>query len=558
MTDAKKTKGELADELAAAKRQLEGLRARDAKHLRTEEELREQQRAYHTLLANLNGMAYRCRNDRAWTMEIVSDGCLELTGFAPTELQYSRKVSWNSVVHPDDRQSLWEDRRDKLAQKEAGQDEYRIIRQDGQERWVWDQWRATFGPSGDVLSIEGFVTDITEWKENEAERRRLQERLKQSQKLEALGQLAGGVAHDFNNLLTAILGNAETLWTLVKERQDNPPIDALSSGLEQIVLAGERATSLTRQLLTFSRKQHFEPRVIQLNSIIAGMQEMLRRLINVQIRLDVDLAPGIGNILADAGQLELVVMNLVLNARDAMPGGGVLTIATADAAGQPGGDRESPRQVVLMISDTGSGMDEETKARIFEPFFTTKESGKGTGLGMSTVNDIVTQLGGRILVESRPGLGTTFRVYLPAVDGDVVHDEPESTATDGGGSEVILVCEDESMVRDMVCEILRSNGYTALPSENGQRALEVAAAHAGRIDLLLSDVVMPGIGGLELAQTLKRDHPGIRAVFVSGYSADIVKSEDFVKPDQRFLQKPFSPRALLQVIREVLGKSNAR
>lgn len=556
MTDAKKTKGQLSDEIAALKREVQTLQAREAKHLQTENELREQQRAYHTLLSNLNGMAYRCRNDRAWTMEVVSDGCLELTGFEPTDLQYSRVQAWNTLVHPGDREALWEERQSCLAAKEPCSNEYRIIRRSGEERWVWDQSRGTYDSSGGVLSIEGFITDITEWRESEEERRQLQERLKQSQKLEALGQLAGGVAHDFNNLLTAILGNAETLWSLLRER-DDLPLEALISGLEQIVLAGERATSLTRQLLTFSRKQHFEPKVLNINSIISGMQEMLRRLINVQIQLEVDLAPGVRNIFADAGQVELVVMNLVLNARDAMPQGGVLTIATANAAGKSEEGADSG-QIVLMISDTGSGMDEETKANIFEPFFTTKEKGKGTGLGMSTVHDIVTQLGGDITVQSSPGRGSTFRVYFPAVDEEIAADEPSVSVSDEGGSGVVLVCEDEAMVRDMVCEILRANGYTVLSSENGQRALQVAAQHPEGIDLLLSDIVMPGMSGLELAKTLRRDHPGICAVFVSGYSADIVKSEEFARPDQRFLQKPFSPRALLQAIREVLGKSNAR
>jgi PAS domain S-box-containing protein len=385
--------------------------------------------------------------------------------------------------------------------------------------------------------------------------REREEQLRQSQKMEAVGRLAGGIAHDFNNLLTAINGYSELTMLQLK------PEDPLLHNIEEIKKAGDRAASLTRQLLAFSRKQVLQPKVIDLNLLVAEIEKMLRRLIGEDIDLQTVLHAGLGNIKADPGQIEQVIMNLVVNARDAMPQGGKLTIETENVyfdekfAEQHIATNPGP-YVMLAVSDTGIGMDEQTQARIFEPFFTTKEIGKGTGLGLSTVYGIVKQSGGDVWVYTEVGQGTTFKVYLPRIDEGVkeyrriVEDEDSLQ-----GTETILLAEDEEMVRKLSARVLEMYGYKVLEAANGGMAFLICERHQEKIDLLLTDVIMPEMSGRELADRLSPLRPEMKVLFMSGYTDDAIVHQGVLDEDENFIQKPFAPSALAQKVREVLDKS---
>lgn len=364
------------------------------------------------------------------------------------------------------------------------------------------------------------------------------EQLRQSQKMEAVGQLAGGVAHDFNNLLTVITGYSE-----IGIRRMSPS-DPMRKNMEEIKKAGDRAASLTRQLLAFSRKQMFQAKVIDLNLVVADMDKLLRRLIGEDIDLVSSLAPSLRKIKADSGQIEQVLMNLVVNARDAMPRGGKLTIETSnvvlDQTLKSHPSTKPGRYLMLAVSDTGVGMDAETRKRIFEPFFTTKEVGKGTGLGLATVYGIVSQSGGNILVDSEPGRGTTFKVYLPVADELVADQVDKQMPEIPRGQGTILLVEDEELVRDLAAELLETTGYDVLTAANGVEALRVCTNHAGRIDLLITDVVMPQMGGRELAERLVEIRPHTRVLYMSGYTDDAIVRHGVLDDQMSFIQKPFS------------------
>lgn len=378
----------------------------------------------------------------------------------------------------------------------------------------------------------------------------VEEKLRQSQKLEALGRLAGGVAHDFNNLLTAILIYSEILLEALD------PNDPMRKQIEEISKAGDRASSLTRQLLAFSRKQRLQPKAINLNSVIEEMRDMLRRLIGEDIDLVTTLDPELSNVKADPGQIEQVIMNLALNCRDAMAQGGRTVIETANVVlngansplNQPG------PYVVLKIGDSGCGMDKETLSRIFEPFFTTKEQGKGTGLGLSTVYGIVNQSSGHIQVESEPGRGTTFSVYLPRCDEEVAL--PEIRAASGSlplSSGTILLVENDEIVRGLIKGIFRRSGYTVLEGAQGKEALKVSEQHKGRIHLLVADVVMPQMSGCDLAQQLILSRPDLKVLYISGHAEDVISQHGVLVGEPNFLQKPFQPETLMRKVRELIG-----
>ncbi|HKQ59192.1 MAG TPA: PAS domain S-box protein [Candidatus Eisenbacteria bacterium] len=383
-----------------------------------------------------------------------------------------------------------------------------------------------------------------------SQQRRLEDQLRQAQKMEAIGRLAGGVAHDFNNLLAAIMGHGELMLRRVEAT--NP----LHRHAEAIQKAATRGALLTRQLLAFSRKEVLAQRNLDLHLLVAEMEEMLRRLIGEHIELIIVLGDRPVHVLGDRGQLEQVVMNLAVNARDAMADGGVLTIevASVDRPGEPGAS--NPRSgpfVTIAVTDTGCGMDEATAARIFEPFFTTKGQGKGTGLGLSTVYGIIEQAGGWIDVASRPGTGTTFTVYLKRLEPKAgPHGTEGAPQVSVRGSETILLVEDEPAVRAMAGEALEAQGYTVLEARHGVEALAVAQKHSGPLDLLITDVVMPQMGGGELAQRLVAERPGLRVVFMSGYTDDAVIRQGVSEATSAFLQKPFAIGALARKVREVL------
>jgi signal transduction histidine kinase/ActR/RegA family two-component response regulator len=388
--------------------------------------------------------------------------------------------------------------------------------------------------------------------ERTAELRDATEQLRQAQKMEAIGRLAGGVAHDFNNLLTVIQGFSELLQTKLA------PGTPERAGVDEIAKASERAAALTHQLLAFSRRQVLAPEVLDLNAVLRDLEAMLGRLIGEDVELRLVLAPNLGRVRADPGQIQQVVMNLVVNARDAMPHGGQLTIETANVVAdeeflQRHGPVVTGPQVLLAVRDTGVGMDAETQSRIFEPFYTTKPVGGGTGLGLSTVYGVVQQSGGVVLVESAPGEGSSFRVYLPRVEADVAPPNGSRGASDAArGSETILLVEDEAQVRALVQGVLQDSGYTVLAASRGDEALGVAAAHAGEIDLLMTDVVMPGLGGRDVAARLAEQHPGLRVLYMSGYTNHAIGQHGVLDAETHFLQKPCTPAAIRAKVRQVL------
>jgi two-component system cell cycle sensor histidine kinase/response regulator CckA len=407
-----------------------------------------------------------------------------------------------------------------------------------------------------VLGRRGEVTYIIHRVEDVTEVVRLQNlgNEQQSQKMEALGRLASGVAHDFNNLLGVIAGYGELLG---KQLHDQP---RLSKYCSDILKATERAAALTRQLLAFSRKQILQPQVLDLNAVVADVEKMLRRVIGEDILLVTLPAQNLGAVRADPGQIEQVLLNLAVNARDAMPRGGRLTIETATvdldalyARSRPG--VEPGPHVMLAVSDTGHGMKQEILDHIFEPFFTTKEAGKGTGLGLATVHGIVRQSGGHIWAYSEPEHGATFKVYLPRVGTVGAVAAPEKPERElPRGAETVLLVEDESVLREMVRECLEASGYTVLEARQAAHALEIAQAHSGPIHLLITDVVMPGMSGRKLAQSLAVSHPETTVLYMSGYTDDAVVLHGVLAEDMAFLQKPFTIRALAQKVRAILDE----
>jgi signal transduction histidine kinase/CheY-like chemotaxis protein len=422
---------------------------------------------------------------------------------------------------------------------------YRTRRADGSVRWISASGRTFYDAAGRPLRAAGIAQDITK-------RIRLEEQYRQSQKMEAIGLLAGGIAHDFNNLLTAIEGYS----TLMAEamRTDDP----LQAHLAEVRRAAERATALTRQLLAFSRRQILEPRVLGLRDSVTSMGPMLQRLIGENVDIVVRERGEPGHVKADPGQIEQVILNLAINARDAMPRGGTLTFEISDARltnadARSGATVVPGRYTLLTVSDSGHGMDAETQARVFEPFFTTKQKGKGTGLGLSTVYGIVKQSGGYIWIDSAPGTGTRFSIYLPRVEEAVETPPPRSASESLTGSETILVVEDEGAVRMLVRRALERYGYKVLTAGTPLEAIELARGSGERIDLLISDVVLPQMSGRALANHILEAKAGTRLLFMSGYTDDAIVHHGVLDEGTPFIQKPFTPQALARKVRQVLA-----
>jgi PAS domain S-box-containing protein len=449
------------------------------------------------------------------------------------------------ALHPDDREMVLAEFSRQRQTARAVSLEFRLLHRDGHVVWVSDESHIIHDERGESLYVQGFLLDVTE-------RRQLEERLSQSQRLDAVGRLAGGIAHDFNNLLGVITGFGELA------RRELPSEHPVQGRVEQILGASQRAAELTRQLLAFSRKQVMQPRVLDMGAVLADVEKILRRLIGEDIALVVRNAPGLGNVRADPSQIEQVILNLAVNARDAMPQGGTLTLETtnveldADYARRHAGGRAG-RYVMLAVSDSGIGMDDQTQARMFEPFFTTKAEGKGTGLGLATVYGIVKQSGGHIWVYSEPEHGTTFKIYLPRVDAPA--DEvpvPQEPAATPQGTETILLVEDQDPLRAMIRELLEELGYTVLEAEAGKGALEIARKHPGPIHLLLTDVVMPRMSGREVAERLAIERPACRALYMSGYSNGAISDRGMLMGGAALLEKPFTSDRLGIAVREAL------
>jgi two-component system cell cycle sensor histidine kinase/response regulator CckA len=501
-------------------------------------------------------LVMRASNDAVYDWDVPSGRVHwtggEIFGYGNAD-EYYDIAWWDERVHPDDRARVEATLDAAVAgDAESWTEEYRFLRGDGLYAAVLDRGIIVRGDDGRPVRMIGCMADLTE-------RRRLEDQLRQSQKMEAVGRLAGGVAHDFNNVLTVVKSFSEFLL------EDLDRLDPRRSDVEEIAKAADRAAALTRKLLAFSRKQVMRPEPLDLNGVVVGMDKMLQRLIGEDVRIVTALDPNLLTVEADPSSIEQVILNLAVNARDAMPDGGTLTIRTKNAtlektdavwAIRPG------RYAMLSVSDTGHGMDTVTQARVFEPFFTTKPQGHGTGLGLAMVYGIVKQSGGHVWVESAPGQGTTFTTYLPQLPeveagaasrpAPRAPGDPRRPGTRTGGETVLLV-DDEEAVRSSTGRALERAGYTVIPATDGADALRLFTEHDGAIDLVVTDVVMPGLSGRELVGRLRIMSPELPVLFVSGYTEEGVHKQGVLEPGTAYLEKPFAPETLLRKMREALG-----
>jgi PAS domain S-box-containing protein len=518
-----------------------------SQHEQSEKARAEAETKYRMLVEHVNAITYIAEIGLHGEWYYVSPQVEAILGYTPEEwLALSR--GWDEFIHPDDIASVVAAEA-ACAQGVPFQAEFRLRRKDGKEVWLSDTGVVVQGSDSHPV-MEGIMVDITE-------RKLLETQLQQSRKMEAVGRLAGGIAHDFNNLLTIMTGYTE----LALNRPQVPR--EIRADIERIENAAGRAAALVRQLLAFSRKQVLQPKILDFNQIVLNLDALLRRLMDEHIEMTTHVREDTGKIKADPAQIEQVIMNLVVNARDAMPNGGQLTLETANTeldsdyadehmSVKPG------RYVMLAVSDTGIGMSRETVAHIFEPFYTTKESGRGTGLGLSTVYGIVKQSGGYIWVYSEPGQGSTFKVYLPRVEEAI----DERTATElvlhpKRGTETILVVEDEEAVRELIQEVLLEQGYHVLPASDPDHAEWVATNHSDKIHMLLTDMVMPGRSGRELAKRVMARRPDIRVLYMSGYTDNVITTGGMLEKGLAFLQKPFSPVQLVHKVQEVLNQTRS-
>ena len=537
-------------------------------HDRAKAELRAAEARYRTLVERLPAITYIAELGAGGPWHYVSPQIETMLGFSPEEW-LSDSMNWMNHIYPEDREIVLGAENLFQQTHDLFQAEYRMCARDGRVLWFRDEGVLLKQSEGRGLLMQGVMYEITE-------RKRLEDELRHSQKMEAVGQLAGGVAHDFNNLLMLIQAHNEHLRDHLAA-DDPARKDAL-----QIENAVTRAASLTAQLLTFSRKKVLRPKILDLNAVLGDVGKMLHRLIGENIEVNIVPASSPARIKADPGQIEQVILNLAVNSRDAMPAGGKLTITAREVELDENDSRNhegapAGKYVMLSVSDTGAGMDIETQAHIFEPFFTTKAPGKGTGLGLATVYGVVKQSDGWIWVDSKPGRGTTFQIYLPCVQEFVAHESsiekipqdesqsrkkpatPTASSADASpkGTETVLVVEDQDGIRDIVRESLRRNGYKVLIANDGDEALQMAGAYPDPIHLLITDLVMPNIGGRELAQRLTPQRPTMKVLFMSGYSEQSALEIETTSQSATVLQKPFSLDALARNVRRVLDEAGS-
>jgi len=504
---------------------------------------------YRMLVEHVNAITYIAEIGIHGRWFYVSPQVESILGYTAEEW-LAIAPEWDERIHPDDLPMV-------IAAEETSkngvpfQAEFRMRRKDGREVWLNDTAVVIQGSDAHPV-MEGIMVDITE-------RKQLETQLQQSRKMEAVGRLAGGIAHDFNNLLTIITG-----YTDLALSRSSIPLE-IRGDIERIDHASGRAAALVRQLLAFSRKQVLQPKTIDLNEVVLNLDKLLRRLMDDNIQMNTHTQNVIGKVKADPAQIEQVIMNLVVNARDAMPGGGRILLETSnvDLDSDYADDHvtvKTGKYVMLAVSDTGVGMSQQTIAHIFEPFYTTKESGSGTGLGLSTVYGIVKQSGGYIWVYSEPGKGSTFKVYLPRVEDPVEQVETGQTPAPQTqrGWETILLVEDEEAVRELIRTVLTEHGYDVIPARDPEHAVKLAKTYAKEIHMLLTDVVMPGMSGRELAKNVSLRRPGIRVLFMSGYTDNVITTGGMLEKGLAFLQKPFSPSILVHKVREVLTPAPLR
>lgn len=493
-------------------------------------------------IANLGSWDYiEATNTLTWSDQLYRIFGLDKSSFKKT---YEHFLSF---VHEDDRRRIMDEYERSLHDPNKPYNaEHRIVRRpDGEVRWVHEQCHHERDADGAVIRSIGIAQDITERKDAERHKEELREQMLQAQKMESVGHLAGGVAHDFNNLLMVIMGCSEMV--LDSLRQEDP----LREDVQQVVDAGKSATNLTRQLLAFSRKQTLTPVVLNVNHIIANLEKMLRRLVGEHIIIKTALAEDVGLIRVDPGQLEQIIMNLAVNARDAMPDGGSLVIETENARGDHSG-------VQLTVTDTGCGMTKEVAAHIFDPFFTTKELGKGTGLGLSTVYGIVKQSQGDIQVFSELGKGTSFRIFVPYTESLMERSSSASAMTScRNADEHILLVEDADSLLKLIERQLSNRGYTVTAAANGGEALRLVENRGFRPDLIITDVIMPNMSGKELVELVRRKHPNLKAIYMSGYADEAIMPHGILNSDTPFIQKPFGSDDLDRKIQKLLGHAPA-
>jgi PAS domain S-box-containing protein len=510
---------------------------------REAEALRQSQERLH--------LALKAARMGTWRWDIASGGLswdaelCQLYGIASAE-QVTRYEHFLERVHPDDRMFVG-GTIERALQGAGGLDyEFRIVLPEGRVRWLADQGRVVRDPTGKLLYMTGVCLDVTE-------RKLIEERLRQAQRMDSVGQLAGGIAHEANNMMSVVLGCAD----YVLQRTDLPT--EVREDVDQIWRAAKRTAGITQQLLAFSRRQMLQPQVLDLNATVKNLEPILSRTLGETMAVRTHLSPDLAAVRADPGQLEQVLINLALNARDAMSEGGRLTVETmnvvldeAYAAGKSVESLRPGEYVALVVTDTGHGMDRATLGRIFEPFFTTKGVGQGTGLGLSTVYGIVKQSGGFIWVYSEPALGTTFKLYLPAAPTSPDGAAARGPAHGARAHEVVLVAEDEAMVRSIMARTLRDCGYAVLEAADGREALEILEEHRGQVDLIVADVVMPGLGGRQMAERLATRWPDVPVLFTSGYTGMDVIRRGLLEEGSDFIQKPLAPEVLVRKVRELV------
>jgi len=487
-------------------------------------ELRESERRHRTLLANLQGMAYRCRNNRDWTMEFLSDGCRDLLGIEPVDI-VSGRICYNDLIHPEDREPVWDQVQSALAAQKAFTLEYRVKHAGGRWRSVLEQGRAVLGDHGQVTALEGYITDITGRVDAERERRILEDQVRRAQKMEAIGTLAGGIAHDFNNVLAAILGSAELI------KMDMPADHPSREFLGQIFVAGQRAREVVQQILTFSQRRESERNIIHLFPVVKECVKLLRSTIPAMVDITFRVDPECAPVLADPTQIHQVIMNLCTNAWQALPenGGNIkVTVEMCDVdekARERHPDLQTATYVRLSVADNGSGMEQATLDRIFEPFFTTKPVGEGSGLGLSVVHGIVKAHQGVITVESQPGKGTVFHIYLPPQKVDPAETPEETPAIHGGNQERILFVEDDELAGWATQKILKKFNYRVEWFTHPGEALAKFRAAPANFDLVLSDLAMPEMTGDDLAAALLKIRPDIPIVLMTGMIDPVIQKQ---------------------------------